>query len=76
MIIAVNISAKGEPKTLYDSYQQHLSRPWKSLQNHAIPVMRCVTDIMEHRDFLLKDKIMNESEVRFVFGNIIVEMQC
>ena len=74
--IAVNISAIGEPKNLFDSYQHYLSRPWKSLQNPAIPVMRCVADIMEHHDFPLWGKIMNESEVRFVFGNMIVEILC
>ena len=53
-----------------------MSRPWTSLQNPTVPVMRCVTDIVEHYDFLLHNKIQNETEVRFIFGNMIVEMLC
>ena len=74
--IAVDIclTDNNQPAELLQRYKD--CKPWTSQQNPAIPVMRCITDIMEHYDFLLHGRIRNETEVRFVFGNMIVEMLC
>lgn len=76
--IAVNtyITDNNQPAELLQQYRAHLSKPWTSQHNPIVPVMRCVADVIEHYNFLLHGRRRNETEVRFVFGNMIVEMLC
>ena len=76
--IAVNtyITDNNQPAELLQQYRAHLSKPWTLQHNPIVPVMCCVADVIEHYNFLLHGRRQNETEVRFVFGNMIVEMLC
>ena len=84
--IAVNINATDpkEPNYLFESYEEYLCKPWESEQPPRVVVMRCVADIEEHYNFLKKTNqksnwkshINNEAGVRYVFGNMIIDMLC
>ena len=74
--INVNNINAGARQRILESYLSHLRQPWSLSWHPSVPVMRCVADINERHYFLLNDATHNEAEVRYVFGNSIVEMLC